>query len=378
MIAIFRFSLRHLALFSACTALAVASAGCGGGSSSLSTSPQTIGGLNTIATLSSTVDVANGDNNPYPIAIAPPKSTTFPGDGVSGHIQPGDVVVGNFSNSAGTQGAGTTYEDVSTGKPVNVFTEPAGTAGGPAAFAFNTGAGYLWTANAGLLNSASPGNVQIVSPSGALVNTLTAPAIQYGWGQAYNNDFGGKGAFFSVNLSTGTILRINVVAGAGGVTFTYDTLASGLAATLSGFGGTGVGPAGMVDTSTDTLYVVDSDNNTIYSISNASTVAAATGLTNAKVVYSDPNGTYLSQPVGLALNPINGDLITCNQKNNNLVEINPNTGKVVAVKTVDPAVVQSNGTGSALFGVAATTDSSGNLKVYFTDDNTNTVNTLSK
>ncbi len=377
MIAISRISIRQLAVVTACSALVVA-AGCGGGSSRLSSSPQTIGGLNTISTLSSTVDTANGDNNPYAIAIAPPKSSTFPGDGVSGHIQPGDIVVGNFSNSAGTQGAGTTYEDVTSGKPVNVFTEPAGTAGGPVAFAFNTAAGFLWTANAGLLNGASPGSVQIVSPTGSLIKTLSDPATQYGWGQAYNNDFGGKGAFFSVNLSTGSIVRINVVSGTGGVSFTYDTLASGLPATLSGFGGTGVGPAGMVDTSSDTLYVVDSVNNTIYSIANATTIAAASGLTNAKVVYSDPAGTYLSQPVGLALNPINGDLITCNQKNNNLVEINPVTGKVVAVKTVDPTVVQSNGTGSALFGLAAGTDSAGNLKVYFTNDNTNTVNTLTK
>ncbi len=358
--------------------LGLALSGCGGSSSSLSTSSQTIGGLQTISTLSSTVDTANGDNNPYALAIAPPKSTAFPGDGVSGHIQPGDIIAGNFSSSAGVQGGGTTYEDVTTGKPVNVFTEPAGTAGGPTFFAFNTANGFLWTANAGLLTSASPGNVQIVSPSGSLVNTLNNSAVWYGWGQAYNNAFGGKNAFFSVNLYTGSIVRINIVPSGTGVSFTYDTLASGLPATLSGFGGTGVGPAGMVDTASDTLYFVDSDNNTIYSIANATSVAAASGTANLKVVYSDPNGTYLNQPVGLALNPINGDLITCNQKNNNLVEINPSTGKIVAVKTVDSTPVQSNGGGSALFGVAATVDASGNLKVYFTNDNTNTVNVLSK
>jgi hypothetical protein len=33
--------------------------------------------------------------------------------------------------------------------------------------------------------------------------------------------------------------------------------------------------------------------------------------------------------------------------------------------------------GSALFGVAAATDAKGNLEVFFTDDNTNTLNVLS-
>ncbi len=354
-------------------------AGCGGGSSNnFSTSTQTIGGLNTIATLSSTVDAANGDNNPYALAIAPPVSTSFPADGISGHVQPGDIIVGNFNNSAGTQGAGTTYEDVTTGHPINVFTEPAGTAGGPVAFAFNTVNGYNWVANAGLLNSTSPGDQQIVSPTGTLAGTLTNSATQYAWGETFNNLFGGKGAFFTSNVYSGSIVRTNIVATNTGVNFTYDTLASGLPTTLSGFGGTAVGPSGMVDTSNDTLYFVDGLNNTVYSIANASTVAANTGTSNVQTVYSDTSGKYLDQPVGLTLNPINGDLIISNQKTNNLVELNPTTKTIVAVKTVDHTAVQSNGNGSGLFGVAATTDANGNLKVYFTDDNTNTVDTLSK
>ncbi len=76
-------------------------------------------------------------------------------------------------------------------------------------------------------------------------------------------------------------------------------------------------------------------------------------------------------------NPLNGDLIVANQLDNNLVEITTG-GQLVATKTVDSAVVNpTTGANSGLFGVAATTDSAGNLMVYFTDDNDNTVKKLS-
>ena len=62
---------------------------------------------------------------------------------------------------------------------------------------------------------------------------------------------------------------------------------------------------------------------------------------------------------------------------NNLVEINPTLGKLVGVKQIDPAKVDNQGNGSALFGVVGTKDQKGNLRVLFTDDNTNTLNVLS-
>jgi hypothetical protein len=60
-----------------------------------------------------------------------------------------------------------------------------------------------------------------------------------------------------------------------------------------------------------------------------------------------------------------------------MVEINPEKATVVGVKTVDPLVVDNQGNNSALFGVLATTDKRGNLLVFYTDDNTNTLNALS-
>jgi hypothetical protein len=49
----------------------------------------------------------------------------------------------------------------------------------------------------------------------------------------------------------------------------------------------------------------------------------------------------------------------------------------VGTRALDNVPVNpKTGNGSALFGVAATTDAKGNLEIFFTDDNTNTLNAL--
>ena len=82
-------------------------------------------------------------------------------------------------------------------------------------------------------------------------------------------------------------------------------------------------------------------------------------------------------PVGLAFTPTTGHLLIVNSQKNNVVELNLANGKVVGDVQLDNVPVDGDtGNGSALFGIAATTDKDGNLEVYFTDDNTNTVNVL--
>ncbi len=89
-------------------------------------------------------------------------------------------------------------------------------------------------------------------------------------------------------------------------------------------------------------------------------------------------GRPLNAPGGLAINPLNGDLLVVNLNDNNLVELNLTSGKAIGVRQLDNVPVDAlSGNGSALFGVAATRDGRGNLLVYFTDDNTNTLDTLS-
>ncbi len=88
-------------------------------------------------------------------------------------------------------------------------------------------------------------------------------------------------------------------------------------------------------------------------------------------------GKPLNTPGGFTLNPINGDLLVTNLADNNLVELNMNKQTVVGVKQIDPTAVDNQGNGSALFGVAAIKDERGNLRVFFTNDNTNSLNVLS-
>ncbi|MGH2478948.1 MAG: peptidoglycan-binding protein, partial [Ktedonobacteraceae bacterium] len=89
-------------------------------------------------------------------------------------------------------------------------------------------------------------------------------------------------------------------------------------------------------------------------------------------------GKPLNMPGGLSINPLNGDVLVVNLNDNNVVEINLTRGRAIGTRQIDNAPVDlQTGNGSALFGVLATTDQRGNLVVYFTDDNTNTLNVLS-
>lgn len=135
----------------------------------------------------------------------------------------------------------------------------------------------------------------------------------------------------------------------------------------------------LYDPARDTLYVANTQNNSIANYPNATTSQT---IEQPITVY---HGYPLNVPLGLTINPLKADLITINQVDNNMVEIAPGlsmgvdgevfNAHVVAIKTVDKTPVNvNNGTGSALFGVLITTDKNGNLLVYYTDPNTNTLN----
>ncbi len=361
--------------FAGCCLMSVAIlAGCGGGSNNgtnAATKATTITKLNTISTVSSTVDPINGDNNPYALAFAP---TTFTGDGNPAHIQPGDLIVSNFSNLAGQQWQGTTFEALRNGQPTRVFSQVnspvAGgstvTTAGAVEMAFGP-TGFNWIANLGPTGDGFQGNVQIVNPAGIVQATLTDPAVIGGWGQAYNGGFGGVNAFFTVNIANGTVVRINITGS--NPPFTYTVLTPNLGHAF-GATGTPIGPAGLVHASDDTLYVVNGFNNSVIAIHNSSTT---TTVSSGTTIIS---GAPLAAPIMMTQNPINGDLIIANQNNNNLVEITT-AGAVVGTKTVDQSIVNtSTGAGSALFGITSSVDSGGNLNVYFVDDNDNTVKKL--
>lgn len=365
--------------------------GCGGYNSKTpytpptSTTPTaatTIKGLNIIAKVSTTVDATNGDGNPYAVILVPSTAMT-----TGATFQPGDLLVSNFSNSAGVNGAGTTIEDIKPSATAPAPVTFSNAVSGPVALAFNANFTALWVANFGSATDGTSGDVQVLNNTGKTFTygNIMNKALWGSWGQSFNGQAVGATpapAFFDANVLTGGIYRLQG----------FPSTSSGpnfAAATITQIGSLGhsgtnnnnvVGPQGMVYVPTgDTLYVVDAVNNRIVSFSGVST---ATTILQPTVVFS---GTPLNQPAGLALNPLNGDLLVVNQGDNNLIELSlPTTANymgttytatVVATKTLDPTVV-SNGAGAALFGLTATQDASGNLMVYFTNDNTNTVDVL--
>jgi DNA-binding beta-propeller fold protein YncE len=124
-----------------------------------------------------------------------------------------------------------------------------------------------------------------------------------------------------------------------------------------------VGPTGL-GFSGGTLYVADSAANRVVAISNALTAPSGVATVTA--------GGAINDPLGLAIAP-NGDILTTNGGDGNLVETTP-AGQQVAVKMLDtsPAPPGPNGNGT-LFGLAVVSSGTG---VYFVDDGTNTLNLL--
>ncbi len=116
------------------------------------------------------------------------------------------------------------------------------------------------------------------------------------------------------------------------------------------------------------------NNNNGQTTTPVQTTNAAQGMGMGVTVFQ---GKPLNTPGGFTLNPLNGDLLVTNLADNNLVELNMNKQTVVGVKQIDPMAVDNQGNGSALFGVVAIKDGQGNLRVFFTDDNTNSLNVLS-
>ncbi len=126
-----------------------------------------------------------------------------------------------------------------------------------------------------------------------------------------------------------------------------------------------IGPTGVVfDFETGTLYVADSLDNRIAGVPNA-----LFREDSAKTGFTVSEGGALNDPLGLSFTP-NHHLVTANGDDGNLVEVNPENGKQVAVVLVDNTGGPPPGAG-ALFGLIAVSDG-----VYFVDDASNTFNLL--
>jgi hypothetical protein len=340
----------------------------------------TITGLSRIAVVGSTAFIVDAhgrtiavDSNPYGVTIVP---QSIPTAKTPGALKAGDVLVSNI----GANETGTTLVRFSAhGGPGFLFNTVAnpGTKG-PNAEAFNTLTGNMWVANV------SGNDIQVFTPAGHVLVTITNPLFHKPWGLVSNQGTpnphdGSIGAFFIANVADATIDRIDILPGQHAPTFRVSQIGQ---LTRSGpetkIALTWVHSLRLHGTLySDVLLAIDGAANRIAAYANSSTRGTATMLSTDKGTTAF-HGLPLNAPIGFTLNPLNGNLLVVNQNDNNLVELNLSSSRVVGTRQLDNVPVdQQTGNGSALIGVTAGIGEKGNLEVFFTDDNTNTLDVLS-
>jgi hypothetical protein len=328
----------------------------------------TIVGLNNIQEIGSTQNIndVNGNAivanpNPYKVVVVPENLRK---------LARGTVLVSNIGND-GTTGTTIVKFDPfpSTGVQFNAVTSGLQ---GPAELSFERGR---------LLVADSKGgnSVQVLNPDGSLFTSISDPMFNNPWGvtSGFPHFFAPISTFFVGNKSDAKVLRVDVREGSFGAAPTFEVTQIAQLTAMDG-GETKIDmrwvPFLKVGEHVlfDVLVAQDPTLNRIAAISNASRLNASAGM--GTTIFQ---GTPLNVPGGIAINPFNNDILVVNLNDNNLVEINPANASVVGVKTIDPLVVDAMGDNAALFGVTATVDKKGDLLVFYTDDNTNTLNALS-
>ena len=263
--------------------------------------------------ISSTVP-ANGDLNPYGVAIVP---QGFPSGGT---IMPGDVLVSNFNNSGNVQGTGTTIVKLTPNglvAPPPVMVGQPGNAAtffqGPAGLGLTTALGVLKrgfvlvgnvpTNSAGMIEQ--PGSLLFLNRNGTQIasytNQLNGP-----WDLTVDDEFDHALVFVS-NVNTGTVTRLNLAISSTAVTVTRATvIATGYTVALNS-AALILGPTGLAyDAQTDILYVASTNDNEIFAVPHAGSRAGSSG--TGAVIFRDE---HLRGPLALVFAP-NGDLLTAN------------------------------------------------------------------
>jgi hypothetical protein len=248
---------------------------------------------------------ANGDLNPYGLAFVP---ALFPSGGI---LKPGQMLVSNF-NDTSLQGRGSTIITIDPsngqtglffqGTPPIGFTNALGVVHAGLVFA-----GSVFTQD-GTSSTAASGGLYVLNASGHVVTTFGASKLINGpWGLAINDQGFGAQLFVS-NVFDGTVTRLDVTFGNGGLTVrNFLKIGSGY-----GFGPDSaavvVGPAGLAyDALQDTLFVASEKDDTIFALRGAG--GTRTDLGTGTAVYQD--AAHLHGPLGLIFAP-NGNLLVAN------------------------------------------------------------------
>lgn len=360
-------------------ALAVVCLGVVGVPPALAASGTFLGALHKNAKIASTVP-SSGDVNPYGLAVAPVST---------GKLVAGDVLVSNFNNRGNKQGTGKTIVEISPKGHVSLFASlnprklpgacPGGVGLTTALVALRSGwviVGSLPTKN-GSSSTMRAGCLLVINSSGQAVESIAGAPINGPWDMTAV-DNGSAATLFVTNVLNGTVkaspktvhggtvVRVGLsIPTAGPPAVTSEVVIGKGLPERTDPSALVVGPTG-VGLSHGTLFIANSARNAIGAISHAMTRSTPTSPSTRT------RGHALNDPLGLAIAP-NGDILTANGGNGNLVEITP-SGRQVAARTLDNTRVPGSPNGSGtLFGLALAPAHRG---VYFVDDGSNTLRLL--
>jgi hypothetical protein len=341
---------------------------------SASASPASfIGPFTHLKNIASTVP-ANGDVNPYGVAVVQQSR---------GMLQRGDVLVSNFNNMGNLQGTGSTIVEVSPSGHQTLFAQisPSDLTGPcPGGVGLTTALTILqngWVvvgstpSTNGMAATAKAGCLIVLDSQGQVRETISGYGINGPWDMT-SVSYGQFAELFVTNVLNGTVAADGKVVHQGTVLrllvrvsgncppqlLRVTTIGSGFFeqtnanAFVIGPTGVGLGPNG-------TLYVADTGENRITAIPFAATRMSSAG--TGSVLTS---GGKLNGPLGLTIAP-NGDVLSVNGGDGRIVETTPGGAQVASFFLDKSGSPPGSG---ALFGLAVAPHGSG---VYYVDDATN-------
>jgi hypothetical protein len=321
----------------------------------------------------STASGGIGDLNPYGVVYVP---SAFP----STVVQPGNILVANFNDSANDQGQGTTITVVRQNRTTALFASKL-TPGLTAAMGILR-AGYVLIGSItvpkpSIFPGAVGGPITILDSTGAVVGKITTSLVGP-WGMAVQDNFTTAKVWVS-NVLNGTVIRINLNINPA---VTPPITVSSITTVATGYAFINtmehplLGPSGLAYSAQNHILFVATGFDQIWAVANADTIT--TPVSVGALVFQD--AVHLHGPLGLLLLP-NGDLLSAQNDGFNatttmpseLVEFTQNgttgvLGQFVAEYSIDSVVG-----GAFNMAIQQNSDPIAPLNFAYVDDNENSL-----